>query len=268
MKLAFSTLSCPNWTWEQVLDAAVRFGFDGIEIRGIAGQMDLTKIEPFLPERIEATMGKLRELGLQICCLGTSVVFHDPNNYNRAIQEGRDSIDLARRLGVPYIRIFGDKIPDPSRKQETVELVSRGFGELATYAEQTGVTVLIETHGDFSRSDDLLEVFRHASGNAKGILWDINHPYKLGGEPMAETYVKLSPFIKHVHIKDTKGQGRSARHCLVGQGDVPVKEAVDLLKQGGYDGWLSFEFEKKWHPEIEEPEVALPAYVQHMRSLI
>ena len=33
MKLAFSTLACPNWSWDLILDNAVRFGFDGIEIR-------------------------------------------------------------------------------------------------------------------------------------------------------------------------------------------------------------------------------------------
>lgn len=268
MKLAFSTLACPEWSWDRVLNNAARLGFDGIEIRGIESEMNLDRIEALQPEQVVETKSRLKKLSLEVCCLGTSATFHDPKVYDRAIKEGRDSIDIAQRLGVPYIRIFGDRIPDPARKQETIEIVARGFGELATYAEQTGVTVLIETHGDFSNSDALLEVLERTKGTAKGVIWDINHPYKLAGEPMAQTYSKLSRYIKHAHIKDTIGEGYSAKHCLVGQGDVPVKEVVDLLRQGGYDGWLSFEFEKRWHPEIEEPEVALSAYVQYMRSII
>lgn len=268
MKLAFSTLACPNWSWDLILDHAVRFGFDGIEIRGIESELDLGRMEPFLPDQAEETKNKLKKLGLEICCLGTSVSFHDPNAYDRAIKEGRDSIDVAQRLKVPYIRIFGDKIPDPARRQETIEAIASGFGELVTYAEGTGVTVLIETHGDFSDSDALLEVLERTKGTAKGVIWDINHPYKLAGEPVGETYSKLSKYIMHTHIKDSIGEGYSAKHCLVGQGEVPVQEVVELLKKGGYDGWLSFEFEKRWHPEIEEPEVALPAYVEYMRSII
>ena len=111
-------------------------------------------------------------------------------------------------------------------------------------------------------------MLERTKGTAKGVIWDINHPYKLVGEPVGETYSKLSKYIMHTHIKDSIGEGYSARHCLVGQGEVPVQEVVELLKKGGYDGWLSLEFEKRWHPEIEEPEVALPAYVEYMRSII
>ena len=268
MRLAFSTLACPDWSWDRILEEAFLLGYDGIEIRGINGEMYLPKATPFLDENLEETKQRLRELGLEICCLGTSVVFHDPRSFESALDEGRASIDLARKLGVPYIRIFGDKIPDSARRQETIATVARGLGELASYAEGTGVTVVQETHGDFTSSEVILEVLERSKGTAKGILWDINHPYKFAGEPMEKTYGLLAPYIKHVHIKDSRGEGAKAVPCLVRQGDLPVKEAVDLLSQGGYQGWLSFEYEKKWHPQIEEPEIALPAYVEYMRSIL
>jgi sugar phosphate isomerase/epimerase len=139
MKLAFTTLSCPDWTFDKILDEASRLGYDGIEIRGIEGEMHLPRARPFLPANVDATKCRLRELGLEICCLGTSVVFHDLKNHEGAIQEGRASIDLAQRLGVPYIRVFGDRIPDPSRRQEAIEAVAKGLGKLASHAEGTGL---------------------------------------------------------------------------------------------------------------------------------
>lgn len=45
---------------------------------------------------------------------------------------------------------------------------------------------------------------------------------------------------------------------------MPVRELLQLLDGGGYAGWISVEWEKRWHPEIEEPEVALP---QHLSLL-
>ena len=55
MKLTFSTLACPNWSWDLILDHAVRFGFDSIEIRGIESELDLGRMKPFLPDQAEET---------------------------------------------------------------------------------------------------------------------------------------------------------------------------------------------------------------------
>jgi fatty-acyl-CoA synthase len=51
---------------------------------------------------------------------------------------------------------------------------------------------------------------------------------------------------------------------LLGQGEVPVREMLELLSGDGYEGWISVEWEKRWHREIEAPEVALP---QHLTVL-
>jgi hypothetical protein len=48
---------------------------------------------------------------------------------------------------------------------------------------------------------------------------------------------------------------------LTGAGEVPVREMLGLLAAGGYPHWISVEWEKRWHPEIEDPEVALPQHL-------
>jgi predicted xylose isomerase-like sugar epimerase len=55
---------------------------------------------------------------------------------------------------------------------------------------------------------------------------------------------------------------------LTGKGDVPVAEQVKVLVGAGYRGYYCFEWEKKWHPEIEEPEVAFPHYAKAMGELL
>ncbi len=86
-----------------------------------------------------------------------------------------------------------------------------------------------------------------------------------------ETWAALGPWVRYIPCKDScldPTNKHGYRLCLVGEGDVPLAEIMSVLRVGGYDGWLTLEWEKKWNPEIEEPEVAFPGYVEHMRRLL
>ena len=268
MKLSFTTLSCPDWTWNQVVDNAKKFGYDGIEIRGIEGEMFLPKARPFLPQNIDKTLKVLKEKGLEICCLDTSCSFHNPDTFEEYISEGKETIELAEKLGTPYIRVFGNEISDLAKKEEIINRVAKALGILGDYAENKNVKVLLETHGDFADTNNTLAVIQKVNCANVGILWDINHPYKAFGEPIKVTFEKLKPYIKHTHLKDSIGSGKDAKLCLVGNGDLPILEAIKLLKESNFDGWTSLEWEKKWHPYLEEPEIALPSYIEYMKKNI
>src|SRR6202035_3751927 len=65
--LSFSTLGCPKWTFTNVLDFAVKNNYDGVEIRGILGQLDLPKCPEFSsPEKIISTRKLIEEKKLKI----------------------------------------------------------------------------------------------------------------------------------------------------------------------------------------------------------
>ena len=69
--LAFTTLGCPDWSFQQIVDFASANGYNGLEIRGIKRQMDLTKCDEFnSPERIKATLALMKEKGLKFINLG------------------------------------------------------------------------------------------------------------------------------------------------------------------------------------------------------
>lgn len=268
MKISFTTLSCPQWSWEKILCEASRLGFDGIEIRGIEGEMYLPKAKPFLPENLDVTITELKCRNLKIICLGTSCKFHDPADFNAAIEEGKASIDLAEKLSVPYIRVFGDRIPNPDKKEEAFDAVARGMNELGNYSEGKGVTVLQETHGDFASIETVKPVFDKIQSTATGLLWDIEHTHKVYGKSFVEFYKVMGGVIKHIHIKDTKKVDGKFQLCLVGKGDVPIGSIIRVLRENNYTGWLSLEWEKKWHPELEEPEIAIVEYIDYIRKLL
>ncbi len=264
--LAFTTLACPDWSWEQVVQKAVEYGYQGVELRGVEGEMDLTKAAPFTGSRLPATKRELKERGLAIPCLDTSCRFDQASEIGDSIDEGKRHIDLAGELDAPYIRVFGDRIPDIQSGEKIIGQVVQGLLALAQHAEGTGVQVLLESHGDFARLPNLLAVMSAVHHPHVGVLWDVHHPYRFFSEPLADTYEKLKERIRHVHLKDSVSMDGEVRYCLLGQGIVPVSEVLQLLASGGYDGWIAFEWEKRWHPEIEEPEVALPDFIRVLRA--
>ena len=264
--LAFSTLACPNWSWEQAVQKAVEYGYQGLELRGVEGEMDLTKAAPFTGNRLPTTKRELSDRGLAIPCLDTSCRFDQEASINNNIDEGKRHIDLAAALNAPYIRVFGDRIPDSRSREKIIGQVVEGLLALAQHAEGTSVQVLLESHSDFAYLQNLLDVLRAVHHPQVGVLWDVHHPYRFFSEPLAETYARLKDRIRHVHLKDSVATDGGVRYCLMGQGDVPLVEVLRLLSSGGYDGWIAFEWEKRWHPEIEEPEVALPDFVRVLRA--
>lgn len=267
MKLCFSTLGCPGWSWDGILKQAKALGFSGVEVRGIGQELDNEKLEPFSDANASATVSRLKELGLEIPCLDTSCTFLSETPLEETLRAGRAAIDIARRIGAPCIRVFGDRIPDGMGEAEAVSIVARGMNDLASYAEGKGVLVLQETHGNFADSRVLLDVFSRVNSPAAGILWDIANPYEFG-ETVEKTWSAIGGLVRHVHAKDIKKENGNLIPVLPGRGIVPIGGAIRALKDAGYKGWVSFEWEKRWHTGIEEPEVALPAFLEHIKQYL
>ena len=53
---------------------------------------------------------------------------------------------------------------------------------------------------------------------------------------------------------------------LLGEGEVPVRDSLTAIQRRGYDGWIAVEWEKKWHPHIQEPEIAFPQHSALLRQ--
>lgn len=265
--IAFSTLGCPKWPWTRVLEQAAALGYVAIELRGIEGEMDLTKRPEFQGSRVTQSMKDLDALDLKISDLGASARMHEADPKVRAAQldEGRRFIDLAHTLTVPYVRVFGDKVPPGASKASTLQRVIEGLQVLGNHAKGSNVTVIIESHGDFTDSPTLVEILDGAGMANVALLWDAHHTYVAGKEAPAFTYRMVRSYVRHTHLKDSRPDGNGVRYVLTGSGTVPVKDTVAVLARRGYRGYYCFEWEKTWHPEIEEPEVAFPHYADQMR---
>lgn len=266
MKISFSTLGCPDWRWRDIVATAKDLGYDGIELRGIGKELFVPKAKPFTPDRIEQTISDLNNKGLEISCVTSSCYLHREDAV-QTIKEGREYIDLAHRLKAPFVRVLGDTEPyptDPVDDHQVAGLLS----ELGDYAQSRDVTVLIETNGAYADSRRLLNLIKTVDHPAVAVLWDIHHPYRFMKESVQETYSRLGEYIRHVHVKDSRMEKEKIRYCLLGQGDVPVQEALDLLKRNGYSGYLSLEWVKRWYYDLEEPGIVFEHFINAVKGLL
>jgi sugar phosphate isomerase/epimerase len=265
--LAFSTLGCPDWDFKKITDFAVQHGYTGIEVRGILREMDLTKCKELNEQKI-ATISMMKEKGLRFVDLGSSANMHiaDPAERKKNLDDARRYIDLAQQINCPYVRVFPNSLPKDKDKNETIDLIIKGLIELGDYAKGSNVSVLMETHGDLTKVEDLEKIMQSAQHQHTGLIWDVTNMWTITKESPVEAYNRLKKYIRHTHIKDATLVDGKVQYVLMGQGEVPIFEAIDALAKGGYKGYYSFEWEKLWHPEILEPEVALADYPKAMKK--
>src|SRR5437667_8741691 len=267
LPLGFSTLGCPAWTWTEILDFSRSHGFAAVELRGLQKTMDLSQAPEFSREagRLDSAKQQLRERGLRVYDLGASAQMHEQDPAKRAAQldEARRFIDLAEALRVPYVRVFGNKYVKGVPRDMMLAHIARGLRELGDYARPKGVTVLIESHGDFTDSPSLLALLEQAASPSVALLWDAHHTFVSGKEQPEDTVRQLGRYIRHTHLKDSVPagpDGKDRRYVLTGTGEVPVRRQIEALAHSGYRGFYNFEWEKRWHPDIEEPEVAFAQF--------
>ena len=266
--LSFSTLGCPAWTFSQVLQHAAANNYQGIEIRGIKGNIDLPKYPLFSTSNIAQTKREIADSDSKIVTLGSSANMHfiDAKKRQSNLDDAKKYIDLAHQLNCPFIRVFPNDLPKDQDEKATVDTIIKSLIELGDFAKNSGVKVLLESHGKVIKSDMLLYIMQEANHANVGLVWDFFNMWSITKEPPAQMYNQLKKYIFHTHIKDAVLTESGETYTLLGEGNAPVKEALHALKAGGYAGYYSFEWEKLWHPEIQEPEIAIPHYAKNFAN--
>ena len=265
-KISFSTLGCPEWTVPQVIDMAVHAEYDGVELRFVEGEPSLWKLAAFQGRALQETHARFTDAGLAISCIDTSCRFdsQDSKERERWIEEGVRMAELAARLGAPGIRVFGDRIQEGTDREMTRGWIRDAINRLSDKISASGVGVWLETHGDFSQADEVLRTLPQREG--VGLVWDAASALVECGEQPLQNGEQLAHLVRHVHLKDLKRQGTKWIPALTGEGEFPLAEVRAVVNAIGYAGFLSFEWEKKWHPEIEPPEFALPHFAKWFRE--
>ncbi|GAA3303783.1 hypothetical protein GCM10020295_53250 [Streptomyces cinereospinus] len=181
------------------------------------------------------------------------------------LDELRALLDLARDVGAPYVRVLPGGTPEQNR-EEADATAARRLGTAAEYATEAGVRILLETHDSHRTGADAMRVLGLVGHRRVGALWDVMHTW-LGGEQPSETYAALSPHLGYVRVKDIASADDTAPLPL-GAGVLPLAETVELLSRHGWDGWLCWEYEKRWYEGAAPLPDLLGAGREHLARLL
>jgi len=268
MKLAFSTLGCPQWGLEKIAAAARAYGYRSIELRALEGSLDLLDRPELQPGAVEQVRSFFNEQGLSICSVDTSCAFHAARESERRenIETALRYGELAAALGAPLIRVFPNEVPEGETRAATRDRIVDSLCELAARMP-AGVRVGLETHGDFAAGSATTDIVRRADHANLAVIWDAANSFATG-EAIAAAARAVAPYLAHVHLRDAEpqGDGQDWLPTLAGRGQVPIAEVISALREMHYEGCVSFEWEKYWHPEIAEPEIALPDFAAAMKK--
>lgn len=267
MKIAFSTIGCPEWSWVEIVSMASDLGFDGIEIRGLGQEIHAAKARPFTEGEVDNTLDRLKSIGLAITCYSSACCLNDASRRQEILAEGFEYIDLAARTGVPYVRILGDQAPEVTGVVDD-SVVASALRTLADYAAYRQVTLLIETNGVYADSARLASLLDRVDSQSVAVLWDIHHPWRFFAEEPELTWQNLGRYIQYVHVKDSIMENGKVRYRMMGHGDLPVRRMLDLLLNSGYDGYISLEWVKRWSKDLEDAAIVFPDFAYYMQQYL
>ena len=270
MKIGFSTLGCPRWDLDTICRKAREYGFDGFDLRGLQDAMDITTLPAFNLD-LAATARRIGDAGLQVSGVSSSIRLCDASCRDANLEEARRTIPVAAGLGAQFVRLFGGGDPAKTSRHDLVKFGADCMNAILALNGASQVKWLLETHDAWIASSHLLMLLNSLPTNAVGVLWDMAHTPCYAEEKPEQAMAAFGSRVTYTHVKDAvrdpaAGDPHHAwRYVTPGTGEVPLAESIRLLKHAGYNGWLVFEHEKRWIPDLPEPEEIFPKYVAWAR---
>ena len=272
MKISFTTLGCPEWSLDDI--CAKGGDYDGVDFRGLQETMDITQL-PAFTSGVAETRRQLQDAGLEVSGVSSSIRVCVPDKLEENVEEARRSIAVAKDLGCGRIRVFGGGDSQAHSKESLAEIGRETMEQILTLDGAGDLKWLFETHDEWIKAVECKLLLDRIPHPAFGVLWDMGHTARVGAESPEQTYAAVGPRVFYTHVKDALYEPEHAeamkdgwRYVRPGTGQLPLTEAIDLLKQHGYDGWIMFEHEKRWHPELEDPAEIFPVFAAWARQVI
>jgi sugar phosphate isomerase/epimerase len=249
-QFAFSTLGCPGASIDEICRIARDSGWNALELRVSDDESIRTGLDG---NAREAARSALRSAGLRIFCLASYVRVGKPDITDQDCADDLlRHLDLACDLGAEAVRVFAAAGESTDAADARM---SRRMSAVAERFASAGVLLLLETHDSHRAAAAVARVLERVDHPAVGAVWDILHTW-LAGETPAESGRKLAPWLRHVQMKDV-ASAEDLTPVGLGVGVLPLVDLLAVLDSLGYQGCLSLEWERRWHPRADPLPVAL-----------
>ena len=264
-----------------VIKKAAEMGFDVIEFSGLRAPEGQCILD--YAKRIKEACA-LAGIEMGNYTIGADFLTGSDGNWNAEVERVKKEVDVAVALGSPGMRHdatggFKQGYIGTSTFEAALPILIKACRFVTEYAEQLGIHTMVENHGFFCQDSDRIEKLISGVNHVNfGTLVDMGNFLCVDEDP-AKAVGKLMSVAFHVHAKDfhvksgtgpfpgngwfkTRG-GNYLRGAIIGHGDVPVHQIINIIKKGGYDGTVSIEFEG-----IEEPLLGISLGLENLKRFI
>lgn len=288
--IAGHTMGTPEYTVCEAIELLHKMGADGVEI------VVQDNYKSGLPthcsrEILEQVKQCAQDNHIQIICLTPYNSYF--NSLDEAVRQKElaaieDVIGYCDFLGAKYIRIYGGNLVagDTEKLEERWAKLVESLRYLGDKAAAKGVTLVVENHFNTmavsaKQSAKLMENVNHP---AVRILYDQANLAFTGNEDYVQAIQTQQQYVAYMHVKDLvfkegvaftssdvahpKEEERNVYTRIVGEGVLPWPEILRAVKERGYDGWLSLEYERRWHPDdIPDASIGMKKSLDYLRSI-
>ena len=262
LRFGFSTLGCPDLDPAGVRALAAKHRSRFVEVRSLGGTVDFVGQLARFPGGAAGARDFFLESDVRVVLVGSSF------QMTRATEAGRAGLmaeaEAGEALGAKWLRVFGGGEWGDALTPEAAATARahRAWWTALGRARGWAIDLIFEVHDAFSGSPQVL-AFLEQTGGPMALLWDTHHTWKVGGETPAHSWEQLGAHVRHVHVKDSVSRpsdNQSYTYVAPGRGGFPTAETLALLAANGFDGVVSLEWERQWHPTLAPLEDVLPGW--------
>lgn len=233
--------------------------------QGVAGVELLDFFWSDAERELPPVKARIADAGLEVAVysLGNNFIQPEAGARRQELEDLRRGVDIALELGVDLLRVFSGNAREGVSQEQGVEWILEGLAAGAAYAESRGVTLALENHGRFAgRSDQVRDIIKQVGSPALRVNFDTGNFLLVGQDPV-EAARELAEWVVLVHLKDIRfadadesgfvferPDGQLLTGSVVGEGLVDLAGVMAVLREAGYDGWLSLEYEGAEDPVV------------------
>ena len=248
-------------TEKELISLAKELGFDAFEFSEINAPEGTDKLEYAKGLRAEA-----ERVGIPIVqySIGADFIYGSEGDLEKEIERLKYEVDVADAMGVKGMRhdtTGGYKDEDAAKYtfSDALPRIIEGCRRVSEYAKTKGIKTMTENHGYFSQDSDRVKaVVEGVNSDNFGALVDIGN-FLCVDEAPEKAVATMAPYAFYVHAKDfcyrkkdellspdgffSTRNGNYLKGAILGHGDVPVLKCLEIIKNSGYNGYVTLEFE-------------------------
>ena len=265
IKLAFSTVACPDWTLEKVAQQASEMGYEGVELRTLGPGGSSLACDPALGD-VQKIKNIFKTQGVEPVCLSMSL--DGRRQGSTAMKDAfwlvKHNLELASKIGCEFVRVFGYEVNPGRSRPAGIQTIAEHLSSLADIAGGLGVQLIVENGGSIAKAKEWWWVLNVVDHPMVGLCWNVANA-AAAGESSSVSVPTLNSRIRLAKVKDTQ-VGQGSGFVPLGEGTVGIEEFIKRLLGVGYEGYISVEWDRLWLPSLTSAEEYLPDAHQRLKA--